>query len=684
MRNGATDYLLKDRITRLGVAVEHALEERHFREERRRAAQYLRESEERFRQLAENINEVFWIKNVALDQVYYVSPAYEKIWGRPCEELYTFPLAWTEAMHAEDREEVMGTAATKMIEGTYDVEYRIVRPDGSIRWIRDRAFPVANPDGGIDRIVGVASDITGRKASEDALRESERRFREQARMLDHAHEAIIVRDIHTGRITYWNHGAERLYGWSAAEAEGQEIGELIFDEPSKPDIVSAGLLEHGEWHGEHNHVSKTGAPLIVSSNVTLVRDAQGMPKSALVIIIDITARKKLEEQFLRAQRMESIGTLASGVAHDLNNILAPILMSAPLLRNELPGDLRERIVGTIEASARRGADIVKQVLTFARGVEGERVLVQPVHLLNEMTKIVQETFPKNITIRPRYAEGAWAVEGDPTQLHQVLLNLCVNARDAMPGGGELAVTLENFTVDEQYAGMIPEAKPGRYVMIAVSDTGTGIPREILDKIFDPFFTTKEVGKGTGLGLSTVVGIVRSHGGFLTVESQPGRGTTFKIFLPASGGEETSVPEVGEKALPVGHGELVLVADDEECILRITETILVKNGYRVVSAIDGADALAIFAKRMGEIKVVLADVMMPVMDGVALSRVLRRMSPRTPVIACSGQWEEARETKLKEAGVKMFLRKPYNMEKLLTALRQVLDDAEEIDDLRLRI
>jgi PAS domain S-box-containing protein len=492
-------------------------------------------------------------------------------------------------------------------------------------------------------------------------------------MLDHAHEAITVRDIQTRRITFWSKGAERLYGWTAAEAEGQDAGNLVFADPAALDAVTRHVIETGEWRGEQRHLCKTGQELTVSSHVTLVRDSHGLPKSALVITFDITGQKKLEEQFLRAQRMESIGTLASGVAHDLNNILSPILMAAPILRDELPPDLRDRIVTTIEISAQRGADIVKQVLTFARGVQGERLLVQPAHLVEEMAKIAQETFPKSITVIARHSNSIWAVEGDPTQLHQVLLNLCVNARDAMPDGGELIVALENFTVDEQFAAMTPHSRPGPHVIIAVSDTGAGIPREIIEKIFDPFFTTKEVGKGTGLGLSAVIGIVKSHGGFLTVDSHIGRGATFKVFLPATGGQSTAAASAAEEdSLPLGHGELVLVVDDEASILQITQTILEKYRYRVLTAVNGADAVALFATQMGEIKVILADVMMPIMDGLALARVLKRMSPRIPVIACSGQCEEVREANLKESGAKMLLRKPYNTGKLLTALRTVLD------------
>jgi PAS domain S-box-containing protein len=502
---------------------------------------------------------------------------------------------------------------------------------------------------------------------------AEARIREQADLLDHAHDAIIVRDTYTRKISFWNHGAESVYGWTAAEAVGCDIGKLIFTDPGALDAVTAQLLKTGEWRGEHHHVSKAGKELNISGRVTLLRDASGNPKSALVINTDITEQKKLEQQFLRAQRMESIGTLASGVAHDLNNILSPIMMSVSMLRDELPLDLRDRIISTIEKSAQRGADIVKQVVSFARGVEGERMLVQPIHLIKEVAEFAQQMFPKSIVVRPRYSDRIWVVEGDPTQLHQVLLNLCVNARDAMPNGGKLTIALENFTVDEQYAGMMPGSQPGPYVIITVSDTGVGIPSELIDKIFDPFFTTKELGKGTGLGLSTVVGIVKNHGGFVTVDSVEGRGTTFKVFLPANSSAVTTGPATEAMPLPPGHGEMVLVVDDEQSILLITQTMLEKHGYRVVTAADGTGALTLFAQQMNEIDVVLTDVSMPFMDGTGLARVLKRMSPLTPMIACSGQREEAHEAELKDLGVKVFLRKPYNTVELLTALRSVLDN-----------
>ncbi|HEV7404634.1 MAG TPA: PAS domain S-box protein [Chthoniobacteraceae bacterium] len=789
MKKGASDYLLKDRLARLGPAVEHALEQARFRRERRESEAALRESEERFRQVAENIQDVFWLTDLEKQQMVYVSPAYEKIWGRSRGEIYASPQSWLEAIHPEDRARIYQAATTKQAEGLYDEEYRIIHPDGSLRWIRDRAFPVLDTRGRVSRVAGVARDVTARKQVDEALRESERRFREmlenveliamtldrrgivtfcndhllkttgwsreevlgadwfskflpenseaeriffatieagkipahyentiktrpgqlrdivwnntmlrdgagnivgtasigedvterrlaeervreQAAMLDHAHEAIIVREIHTGRITFWNQGAERVYGYGAAEAMGREIGELICVEPEIQQEITRKLLEQGEWHGERKHLSKAGRILTVSSHATLVCDAKGRPKSALVINIDVTEQKSLQEQFLRAQRLEGIGTLASGVAHDLNNILSPILMSVPLLEQALAGTRSASLVSIIEQSARRGTAIVRQVLTFARGVEGERMCVQVHHLLREMEKMAGQTFPRSITIRNTAPANLWPVIGDATQLQQVLLNFCVNARDAMPTGGTLTLHAENLQIDASFAAMSPGAKPGPYLLIAVSDTGEGIPPEIVQKIFDPFFTTKEVGKGTGLGLSTVLGIVKSHGGFVSVDSAPGQGAVFKVFLPADpGAAEAEAPP--ETVAPGGHGELILVVDDESSIRTVAETVLQGRGYRVLLAADGPEALALFAQHSAEIAAVLTDLAMPFLDGPTLIRALRKMKPGLPVIVSTGQGEKAR---ISDLAVEVFLNKPYGADTLLRALHWAIDPA----------
>jgi len=392
----------------------------------------------------------------------------------------------------------------------------------------------------------------------------------------------------------------------------------------------------------------------------------------LSIITDVTEKKKIEAQFLRAQRMESIGTLAGGVAHDLNNILAPIMMSIELLRGMCDDPRATEILDTVAVSAARGADIVRQVLSFARGIEGQRVEVRPAHLLKEIASIIKDTFPKDIQLRFLAPEQTWTVLGDPTQLHQILLNLCVNARDAMPNGGCLTVAADNCNVDHQYAAADAQAKAGRYVMISVTDSGTGIPPTIIDKIFEPFFTTKDVNKGTGLGLSTVLAIVKSHGGFINVVSEPGKGTAFKVYVPAA----ECAPSAGEESkpaqLPRGNGETILVVDDEASIRATTGSTLEAYGYTVLTAADGAEAVAQYAVHKAEIAAVVMDMMMPVMDGRATIHALRRMNPAVKIVASSGVSSGADVAMATNAGIKQFLAKPYTAETLLKTLRDVLD------------
>ena len=351
-------------------------------------------------------------------------------------------------------------------------------------------------------------------------------------------------------------------------------------------------------------------------------------------------------------------------------------MGAQTLRDGIAAEDRQSAISLIEESAQRGANIVKQVLTFARGIEGERVLIKPNHLIEEMIDIARKTFPKSIEIRGHYPEDIRTIQGDPTQLHQVLLNLAVNARDAMPNGGSLTFAAENFAVDEHYAAMTPDAQEGQHVMLGVSDTGSGMTRAMIDKIFDPFFTTKEVGKGTGLGLSTALGIIKSHAGFISVYSQVGTGTTFKIFLPAAMSEE-DVQKTQASAEPIrGNGEQILVVDDEPNILQITKMIFEKHNYRVVSAHDGPEALALFAQQMHTIGGVLTDIAMPYMDGVALVRALKKMKSDVPIIASTGQGDHAGIAELESLGVKNFLSKPYNTDKLLATVKTAMETKSE--------
>jgi two-component system, cell cycle sensor histidine kinase and response regulator CckA len=504
-------------------------------------------------------------------------------------------------------------------------------------------------------------------------RRTDDKLREQAALLDHANDAIIVRDLEH-RVVYWNRSAERLYGWTAAEAIGRSVQELIHGISNSFADAMRILLAKGEWAGEVEQFTKDGRTIVVEGRWTLVCDNQGRPRSILAINNDVTERKKFERQFLRAQRMESIGTLAGGIAHDLNNLLAPIVMGAGLLqRMELPEPGRE-VLRNIEQSARRGADLVKQVLSFARGVEGERSPLQLGHIIREIASIVANTFPKNIIFEARIAPELWLVSGDATQLNQVLLNLCVNARDAMPEGGRLSITAANREIDAQYSATDHTVPAGRYVVIEVGDSGSGMTQVVMDRIFEPFFTTKELGKGTGLGLSTVLGIVHSHEGIVTVQSQPNHGSIFRVWLPAHADQPgTETPAAAGPALISGRGELILVVDDEEAVLVITKQTLETFGYQVLTARDGAQAVGLYALQQQKIAAVLTDLMMPVMDGPMLIASLQRINPKVRVVAATGLKHSDYRSRAVGLGVKHFLIKPFTAEALLTMMHKVLTE-----------
>jgi PAS domain S-box-containing protein len=510
---------------------------------RNRAERTLQESEERFRQLAENIHEAFWITDIEKHEVIYISPAYEVIWGRTCASLYEAPETWLETMRPEDRDRMELVAREKQSKGGYDEEYRIIRPDGAERWIRDRAFPVRDSSGTVTRCVGVAEDIT--------------------------------------------------------------------------------------------------------------------------------ESKKLQEQFFRAQRMEAVGTLSGGIAHDLNNILAPILMAPAMLREYARSDHERRLLDLIEQSAQRGAHVVRQLLTFSRGSGGERVGVEMRSLFDEMIGIMRETFPREIVIKETVSEDLCVVLGDPTQLHQVIMNLCVNARDAMPGGGTLSLEARNVELRAADVLAYPPAKPGLHIAVSIKDTGEGIAPANLERIFDPFFTTKAPTKGTGLGLSTVLGIIRSHHGFITVTSKLGRGTMFTVYLPAAV-EAIDIPdEPAADAPPRGHGELILVVDDEEPIRTATSLTLESHGYRVLTAGEGAQGLAVFVENREEIRLVLTDLMMPVMGGVTLIHALHVLEPGIKILATSGLTDQENHAKLVALGVDGIITKPCDPTVLLKSIAMQL-------------
>ncbi|MBD2465082.1 response regulator [Oscillatoria sp. FACHB-1407] len=498
---------------------------------------------------------------------------------------------------------------------------------------------------------------------------TEHKIREQAALLDIATDAILVEDLHH-EIVFWNKGAEQLYGWSAEEVLGKRTDALLYKQPTAQFREAQKILfQQGEWSGELQHISRRGKEIIVESRWTLMRDEDYKPKSILVVSTDVTERKTLESQFLRAQRMESLGTLASGLAHDLNNILTPILSTAQLLQMKFPktDERNQQLLQMLEGNAKRGAMLVKQVLSFARGVEGERSILQLRHLIVEIQHIIGETFPKSIETKLKVAQDLWTITGNATQLHQVLMNLCINARDAMPNGGTLAIAAQNLFIDENYARMNLDAKVGHFIQITVSDTGSGIAPEVIDRIFEPFFTTKEFGKGTGLGLSTVIGIVKSHGGFVSVSSEQGKGTHFNLFFPAVVASEPW--ENKDSEVLIGNHELVLVVDDEAAICASNKALLEAYNYRVLTANSGIEAIVLYTEYQANISLVLVDIMMPSMDGALTIRALQKINPHINIVAISGLVSSSQIAAVANSGIQSFLPKPYTAKELVKAVSQ---------------
>jgi len=633
--------------------------------DRKQYEQALQASEQRLQAILDNCPVAIYMidsdnKHLVVNRWYaeLLSTTPDKLLGK---SIYDFWPAELADAFAEHNQQVLQTNQLIQIEEVAN------HADGLHTYITIK-FPICDALGKPSAVCGISTDITERK-------QAEQKIREQAALIDITTDAIFVRDLEN-HILFWNQAAERLYGWTAEESRGQKSHELFYKEsvPQLPEALNT-TLTSGSWYGELQQITKTGQEIIVASRWTLVTDESGKPQSILVVNTDITEKKHLEQQFYRAQRLESVGTLASGIAHDLNNVFAPIMMISQFLPKKCRNvDARtQELFQTLETSSKRGANLVKQILTFARGTEGKRILLQSGHLLKELVKVIQQTFPKSIEIHIDIPTNTlWMVQADPTQLDQVFMNLVVNARDAMPNGGILSISAENRFIDQTYARMHLDAHIGGYVVVTVSDTGTGIPPEYLERIFDPFFTTKEVGKGTGLGLSTVLGIVKNHGGFVQVSSQVSKGTQFQVFLPIAEGTTTETKI--EASLPGGNGELILIVDDEKVVQQTVKEMLEDYHYKTLVANDGIEAIALYAEYQQEISIVLIDILMPNMDGLTAIRTLRTINPKVKIIATSGIPNNDQQAIAAGAGI--FLSKPYTAPDLLNFISQLIATTDE--------
>ena len=631
--------------------------------ERELVEQALRGGQELFRLIMDNIVDMINVADAEGKRVYN-NRAYRALLG-DADSVYGTDSF--QAIHPDDRERMKGVFAKTIETGVgQHAEYRLVSRNRGVRVVESIGNVIRNQAGAVVDVIVVSRDVTERKRAEEKIRQ-------QAALLEVARDAILVVDL-KGRILFWNQWATRMYGWTAEETVEKTSEQILYRHvPLLWQNAMHTLMTQGQWRGEVNQLTKHGKEIVVESHWTLVKEENGTASSILKVNSDITDKKLLEKQFLQGQRLESLGTLAGGIAHDINNVLTPILLAAQLLRMKVDDDESRQWIAGIEASARRGANMVRQVLFFARGVDGERVPLVVKYLLTELTNILKETFPRSIEIHTSLADELWIIVGDFTQIYQMLLNLCVNARDAMPDSGRLDVQAENAMIDENAARKHGQVVPGPYVALSVQDTGAGISPDAMERIFDPFFTTKEISEGTGLGLSTALGIVKSHGGFIAVDSAVGKGTRLTVYIRAEHADDSPGSIDTLSMAPKGHGEVVLIVDDEAAVLEVTKSTLEAHGYQVLTATDGSKAVDLYARHQERIDVVVTDIMMPTMGGEAMMGALRNLNPAVKLIAVSGLMENPKLLDWPYERIPV-LTKPYSTDRLLIRLRQVLTDA----------
>jgi len=667
--SGASDYVIKDRMQRLTTAVRRALRESEERRRREETEAALRLSNERFQLVARATNDAVWDWNLLTDALWW-NESHSILFRYPPDPAGSTGAVWLARIHPDDRGRIHDGIHDAIDRGltTWADEYRYRRADGSYAHVLDRGYVLRDDAGKPYRMLGSVQDITERKQAHAAIIR-ERDFSDA--VLNSLPGVFYLYDEQL-RFIRWNPRFAQVTGYT--DSEITHMSPLDFFTGKDREVMQARIGEvfaRGLADVEADFVTKNHAhiPYFFTGSLILVDGRRCL----IGVGTDITEKKKLQEQFLRAQRLEGIGMLAAGIAHDLNNVLTPILMAGPMLRVRATDPLDQRLLQTLEHSAERGAALVRQILTFAHGTTGEPRLMQLKHLARDIVEMIEETFPKSIKLDQNFATDTWPIRANPTQIHQVLLNLCVNARDAMPRGGTLRLRTSNQRLDAARALAIPGARAGNFVLIEVEDSGTGIPPEMLKHVWEPFFTTKETGKGTGLGLSTVRGIVESHQGFVELGTAVGRGTTIRIFLPAAETDDNADARVAPPLLPRGDGQLLLLVDDEVTNRDVTHATLARYGYRVLAAGSGTEAVSLFIPRSDEIRLLITDLHMPNLDGASLARILQRIKPGLKVLAISGLSSDSAggETEKPEQFAHDYLPKPFRPESLLLKVHRLL-------------
>ncbi len=660
---GAKDFVVKTNLKRLTIAVEKAIEEARIEKEIREENEYIRQKFEEYSLIFENSPMGICLVS-AEGKVLDANPAMCQMLGYSRDELlYKHFLDFTYPDDVEKSNEFV----RQIISGERDggvLEKRYRHKAGHIIWALLTTKLIRDDNGEPKYFVTQIKDISERVAREIKLQI-------QAEIINAVDAAIIVTN-DCCEIKFWSKGAEKNLGWTADEVAEQKIMELgIFNSETCAKINSI-LKEQGSYKDELNIVTKSNQSKIFASLFTHTRSFFDENGRVVIVLIDITEKKNAEQKLMHAQRVETIGMLAGGIAHDLNNSLTPIKMGIEMLQQKQLDEDDSRLLAAMEKSVNRSISILGQILAFGRETAQVKTAINLNYLISEIKNVINVTFPDNINLQVIKGQNLWDVVANKTQLYQVLLNLCVNARDAMPQGGVLTIKTANVKLSQESLNIIPGAKPGNYVLVSVSDTGSGISQEILDKIFDPFFTTKESGKGTGLGLYIVKNVVKECGGFINVSSSQGEGTTFEIYLPA----ETKITSQQEKtdelrSLPRGNGETILLVDDNESLRVVTRTMLESYGYKVVEAVDGADAIAKFIDNRDKIRLIIMDMSMPIMDGPSAIKVIRKLDKHISIIAASAISSPSLKLNVEEDKIFAVMQKPFVLKELLVAISTAL-------------